>query len=159
MKKLLKENYWFVIVVIAIILIKNFIFTPVIVDGPSMEPTLKNGNIMIMSRLTYKSNLPKRFDIVVIQKKVPIIKRVIGLPGERVMIKDNLLYINNKLVSEPYKHKLTLDYKLEQVIPDGNYFVLGDNRPVSNDSRSFGLISQEEMLGNIIISIIPPKII
>jgi len=159
MKKLLKENYWFVIVVIAIILIKNFIFTPVIVDGPSMEPTLKNGNIMIMSRLTYKSNLPKRFDIVVIQKKVPIIKRVIGLPGERVMIKDNLLYINNKIVSEPYKHQLTLDYKLEQVIPEGYYFVLGDNRPISNDSRIFGLISQEEILGNIIISIIPPKII
>lgn len=159
MQKFLKNNYIFIIIVIIIFLIKSFIYTPVLVDGPSMEPTLKNGNIMILSRLAYYNKSPQRFDIVVINKKTPIIKRVIGLPGETLSIRSNKLYINNKIINQPFKHYQTADYQLNETIPDDYYFVMGDNRPISNDSRNFGLISKSEILGNIYFSILPSKTI
>lgn len=160
-KKLLKDIYPYIIVVIVVILIRTFIITPAIVDGPSMEPTLYDNNIVILNKLDYKLNDIKRFDIVVVNwNGEKIIKRVIGLPGEHVDYKDGNLYIDGFLVEENFDHESTNDFKLETIgyitIPGDKYFVVGDNRPESTDSRlGVGLVDKEDILGHASIRIFP----
>lgn len=146
-------------------IIRIFFFAPIIVDGPSMQPTLHDRDQMIVNKLKYRFSKPERFDIVVFHASVQkdFIKRVIGLPGEHVRVKDNTLYINGKEVEEPFlqetKEKmkpyqtLTNDFKLEdlpgnyQVIPENHVLVLGDNRVNSTDSRMFGVVSMDQIVG------------
>lgn len=155
----MKNILIYVGIVIFVILIRAYIMVPIRVDGPSMEPTLKDGNIMLLNKTAYWAKEPKRFDMVVIDEKgTAIIKRIIGLPGEYVKIKENKLYINNNYTKEVYKHYLTKDYQLNKKIPNNYYFVMGDNRPVSNDSRYFGLVSKKDILGSTNLSFFPPKI-
>ena len=117
-----------------------------------MVPTLNDGDIMILDKIGYKINGLDRFDIVVVDYKgEKIIKRVIGLPGDHIEYKDNKLYINGKLVEEEYKRKETSDFILEllgeNTIPKDKYLVLGDNRPISKDSRIIGLIDKKDIEG------------
>ena len=107
---------------------------------------------MILNEIGYHLNGLERFDIVVINSnKEKIIKRVIGLPGETVEYKDNKLYINDKEVVENFNHEDTKDFKLSDIdvteIPENYYFVVGDNRGNSKDSRSIGLISSKQIMG------------
>ena len=96
--KLFKEILPYICVILFVILLRTFIITPVQVVGTSMVPNLKNGELMILNKITYKFNDIKRFDIVVVDyPKEPLIKRVIGLPGEKVEYKDNKLYKKSKL--------------------------------------------------------------
>ena len=125
-----------------------------------MEPTLKDGYIMILDKIGYSINGLDRFDIVVINyENEKIIKRVIGLPGDYVEYIDNKLYINGEYIEEPFDRKKTTDFILEMLgentIPDGKYLVLGDNRPISKDSRTIGLIDESDIEGYTSIIIFP----
>ena len=155
LKKSIKELLPYFIIIVAIVLIRTYIITPVRVDGRSMNPTLENNEILILKKFDKKYD---RFEIIVFKNNTDkLVKRIIGLPGETVEIKDNKLYINGKYVEETFKHLDTLDYELDGVIPENMYFVLGDNRTNSLDSRYIGLISKEQIEGTIDLSIYPFK--
>ena len=148
MNEKVKEIISYIIVIIVVIFVKQFIITPIRVNQSSMNNTLYDKDIMILDKISYRFSDIKRFDIVVIKKdKEYLIKRVIGLPGETVEYKDNKLYINGELVEESFNHKDTEDYNLDKEIPEGYYFVVGDNRPDSLDSRYIGLINKKDILG------------
>ena len=153
--KLLKELLPYIIIIIVVIIIRTFIFTPVVVNGPSMMNTLHNGDVMILDKIGMKLGGIKRFDIVVIQTgKTKIIKIVIGMPGETISYHDNKLYINGKEVSDNHSNEITYDFE-EVKIPDGEYYVLGDNRTDSVDSRILGTIPKNEILGHATFIIYP----
>lgn len=156
MKEKLKEILSYVIVIVIVLLIKQFIITPIKVNGSSMNNTLFDKDIMILDKISYRFTSIKRFDIVVIKKNNEyLIKRVIGLPGETVEFKDNKLYINDLEIKEEFDHMETEDYLLDTVIPDGYYFVVGDNRSDSLDSRIIGLIKEEEIIGKTSLVLYP----
>lgn len=155
--KLVKEIVPYVIIVIVVVLIRSFVVTPVQVDGDSMYPTLINNEILILKK--YDKSY-ERFDIVVFNyNDSKLVKRIIGLPGENIFYKNNQLYINNKKINDVNLNVLTNDFNLDDLgytkIPEGYYFVLGDNRINSLDSRVIGLISEEDILGVANFSIFP----
>ena len=150
----------YIIVVVIVILLRTFIITPAMVDGDSMMPNLQNNNIVLLNKLKYKLNGLNRFDVVVINHDgTKLIKRVVGLPGEHVEYKDNALYVDGFLIDENFKHDTTHDFKLESIgyltIPGDMYFVVGDNRNNSLDSRVLGLMSKDEIIGKVNIRIFP----
>lgn len=161
MKKIIKELYPYVIIIVVVILIRSFIITPVIVSGNSMKPNYNDGELLLVRKIGYNEKTINRFDVVVIKKdKEEIIKRIIGLPGEHISYKNNKLYVNDKLISEEYTHLDTKDFNLEEIctcstIPEGKYLVLGDNRPISKDSRTIGLIDIKDIVGQSIFRIWP----
>lgn len=151
----LKSLIPYVVIVLVVVLIRSFLFTPIKVIGPSMNPTLASGDIMILNKVAKID----RFDIVVISSdKSPdvLIKRVIGLPGETIEIKDDVIYINGKKIKENYGKGETSDFPLTE-IPKGEYFVLGDNRPISADSRVFGTFEEADIKGTTRLTIFPFK--
>lgn len=142
-----------------LLLLRQFFIEPIMVKGESMEPSLVNGERMLMTKDTSEIH---RFDIVIFQAPdAPdknYIKRVIGLPGDTVEMQNDQLTINNKEYDEPYldSHKSSKLPNLQGenytsnfsvTVPDGHYFVLGDNRPVSKDSRLLGAIDAKRMMG------------
>lgn len=148
----LKELLPYLILIVVIILIKKFLFTTILVNGKSMNDTLKEKDFMILNKLSYKLNDIDRFDIVVVDAlNEKIIKRVIGLPGEHIKFEDNKLYINGKQVTDSYAKGITEDFDLNElgleVIPDDYYFVLGDNREDSLDSRVIGVVKKDKIIG------------
>ena len=161
MKKIIKEIIPYIVIILIVVLIRTYIATPVIVSGDSMKPNLHDGEMLIVRKIGYNSTSIRRFDIVVVKEdKEEIIKRIIGLPGEHISYKNNKLYVNDKLVEQNYKFYDTEDFNLEEIctchsIPDGKYLVLGDNRPVSKDSRAIGLIDEEAIFGEAIFRIWP----
>ena len=156
---IVKEIIPYIIVIILAILIRTFIASPVRVNGPSMNDTLKDGQILLLNKMNKNY---KRFDIVVIDSNgMKIIKRIIGLPGESIEYKNNSLYINNKYVKD-MTDEVTADFSLEElygykIIPKGYYFVMGDNRNNSSDSRnkSIGLIKKSDIKGKVKIRLWP----
>lgn len=166
-----KEIYsWIKSILFAFIIVlvcRQFLFSPVVVKGESMLPTLENHNRLIINKI----GKIDRFDLIVFDApdvkkgtKAEYIKRVIGLPGDRLVMKDDVLYINGKAYKEPYvkrgNGKTTKDFTLEEIagktiIPDGYYFVMGDNRLKSNDSRRFGLISKDSIIGKVTLRFYP----
>lgn len=146
-----------VVALVLAVVLYLFIMTPHEVVGNSMHPTYKNGEYLMANKITYKFAEPKRGDVVIFQysETQDFIKRVIGVPGDVVMIKDGAIYINEEKLDES-------NYLADSVItnggsyihegqsitvPDGQYFVSGDNRPNSSDSREFGPISKEKIKG------------
>ena len=160
--KLVKEFIPYVIIIAVVILIRTFIVTPVQVDGHSMDPTLKDHQILILNKWKKDYN---RFDIVVIDDgEERLIKRIIGLPGETLEIKNNKLYINGKYIKENFEQDKTDDfiYHNGEKIPNGYYFVMGDNRDNSKDSRfeemnleGHGAFSKKQILGVTNFSVFP----
>lgn len=168
MNKFIKEWLPYITIIIIVVLLRTYIVTPVIVRGDSMDDTLKDGEILFLSKITYKVSEIKRFDIVVVKDldKDLIIKRVIGLPGDSVEYKDGTLYINNKVIEEEYTDYIMEDFNTDSIckitklecngtIPKNMYLVLGDNREISADSRVKGLIKKEQILGKTILRIWP----
>lgn len=161
MKKIIKELYPYVIIIVVVVLIRSFIITPVIVSGNSMKPNFNDGELLLVRKIGYNEKVVERFDVVVIKEdNDEIIKRIIGMPGEHISYKNNKLYVNDKLVSENYTHLTTDDFNLEEVctcssIPDGKYLVLGDNRPISKDSRVIGLIDIDDIVGKAVFRLWP----
>ncbi len=152
--KFIKELLPYVIIVVVVVLIRSFIITPVRVSGDSMEKTLSDGYIMLL----YKLGSIERGDIVVIDKRYAgdddIIKRIVGLPGEKVKCEDSVIYINDKVYKDTYGYGLTNDFA-ETTLKDNEYFVLGDNRIVSNDSRYLGPVKKEYIKGTSNIILFP----
>ena len=152
--KYLKELYPYIIIIIVVVLIRTFIVTPIRVNGDSMVPTLESKEIMILKK--YDKSFD-RFDIVVVDKSVEgsnLIKRVISLPNERIKCKDGKIYINGKKIDDVYAYGETEDF-LEITLKDNEYFVMGDNREVSLDSRKFGAVFDYELKGTTNLVIFP----
>ncbi len=146
-KSFIKELIPYVIILIVVVLIRTFIATPVIVSGPSMKPTLNGGEIMILNKLSQI----KRFDVVVIKvnqsnRKEEIIKRVIALPGETIVCENGIIYVNGIRQDEEYSMGVTNDFDLIK-LADDEYFVMGDNREDSADSRVFGPFNEKDIKG------------
>lgn len=153
-KKILKEYLPYVVIIILVLLFKSNIASPIRVNGRSMDNTLKDGDIMILNIIGYRTSKLKRFDIVVVDNgKDYLIKRVIGLPGEKVEYKDNELYINGKVTKDKYGIGNTKDFKIE--LSSGTYFVLGDNREDSLDSRFYGPFSKNKIIGKTNYTVFP----
>lgn len=178
----------FLIIIFFIVIIRWFVATPVRVNGSSMSPTLKNGDTMLLYKLTKKTKGIKRFDIVVIKTDSGrLIKRVIGLPGDKIKYviekgedeeKVGVLYINGEKIEESFLDntaKLSTCVSVwnedinicndeetifkgenhEITVPDGEYFVMGDNRVNSKDSRMIGFIEDKNILGTTEIILFP----
>ena len=144
-----KEAVTYLLIILFIILVRTYVVTPVRVSGSSMANTLKNGEILLLNKFEYRFSDIKRFDIVVVKAhKERIIKRVIGLPGETLKYENGILYINDKMIEENYLDEVTKDFTYEGKIPDGCYFVMGDNRDDSLDSRYFGCFPKKDILGH-----------
>lgn len=157
-----KEYFIYVCIIIFIILIRSFIVTPIKVNGESMYPTLKDKEIMILDKVHYRFNDIKRFDIVVVKTDdEKIIKRVIGLPGETLTFENNVLYIDGKEIKESFLKEETNDFSLKDIgyskIPKDTYFVMGDNRNNSKDSRIIGPVKKSQIKGKTKLVIFPLK--
>ena len=144
----------YVFIILVVVLIRTFIVTPAIVDGGSMDNTLADGQVVFINKLAYKTGDIKRFDIVVLNTESDkIIKRVIGLPNETIEYKNNKLYINGKLTETNFTFQDTEDFKT--TTKDNEYFVLGDNRPVSKDSRMVGNFVKKDFIGRVKFRLFP----
>lgn len=155
--KFIKELIPYLVIIIIVVLIRLFIVTPVRVSGSSMHPTLKNNDIVLLKKYDKKI---ERFDIIVFEyKDSKLIKRVIGLPGEHIKYVNGILYINNEKIDDVKLDAQTYNFYLEELgyekIPDDYYYVLGDNREVSQDSRTIGLISKKDIKGVGVFRIFP----
>ena len=156
MKKIWNEIKDYIFIILAVVLIRTFIVTPAIVDGGSMDNTLENGQLVLINKFIYRFNDINRFDIVVINNDADsdkIIKRVIGLPNEIIEYRDNILYINGKKVEAEIGFIDTEDFIAKT--GENEYFVLGDNRPISKESRYFGSFKKDKILGRVTIRLFP----
>ncbi len=158
-KKEEKKKTWYqelipyVIIFIIVVIIRTFIITPAFVSGPSMEPTLYNGDWLIVKKYT-KYN---RDDIVVFKhNKDKLIKRVVGLPGEHIKCEEAVIYINGEPYSDLYAIGNSFSFE-EITLEDDEYFVMGDNRAVSKDSRYFGPINESDIIGTTDFILLPVK--
>lgn len=153
-KKILKEYLPYVVIIILVLIIKSNIVAPIRVNGKSMNNTLKDGDIMVLDIIGYRTSKLKRFDIVVVDNgKDYLIKRVIGLPNEEIEYKDNKLYVNGKLIKNKYGKGTTNDFKVK--VDKNSYFVLGDNREDSLDSRYYGAFNKKKIIGKTNFTVFP----
>lgn len=161
--KVLKEIFWLVLLAVLIVVpIRVFIAQPFVVEGLSMFPTFENGDYLIIDEISYRFHEPLRGDVVVFRHSEGVfyIKRVIGLPGETVSINRGQV-----IVTKTDGTKLTLDesyvvnedatYTLNATLGAEQYFVMGDNRPKSSDSRSWGALSEDDIIGKAHVRIFP----
>lgn len=143
------------------ILINLFLAQPTRVHGQSMEPNLHTDQRLVVEKVSYRLHGPRRGDVVVFsapqQSEELLIKRIIGLPGETVEIRDGEVYINGASLDEPYLDQETRGRLEPMAVPPLHVFVLGDNRSFSNDSRTFDAVPIENILGRAWFSYWPPK--
>lgn len=158
MNKFWKEARDYIIIIVVVVIIRTFLVTPAIVDGASMDYTLEDGQLVIVNKIVYKTSEVDRFDIVVLNNEQDgdkIIKRVIGLPNETIEYNNNQLYVNGKLIEQHYVVKDTEDFTV--TTGEDEYFVLGDNRLVSKDSRMLGNFKKEDIVGRVNFRLLPFK--
>jgi signal peptidase I len=144
------------------LLINVFVGQATRVEGQSMEPNLHTNQRLVVEKVSYRFHGPQRFDIVVLrlpsQGEELLIKRVIGLPGETVEIKNGHVYVNDQQLDEVFTAEETRPGRYARVtVPPLNVYVLGDNRNRSNDSRSFGPVPIENIVGRAWLSYWPPQ--
>ncbi len=141
--KNLKELFPYILILVAIALIRAFVATPIKVNGNSMYDTLNGKEFMILNKL----GKIDRYDIVVVDtKEEELIKRVYGMPGEKIAIENGNIYINDKKIEDKYAYGNTSSYDAI-TLKDDEYFVLGDNRVVSLDSRMIGPVKKKNIRG------------
>ena len=148
------------------IVVYLFIMQPNQVKGASMEPTFQSGDYIFTSKITYKFRPIKRGDVVVFKSPknpdIDYIKRIIALPGDTLLVDNGIVYVNNNQVNENYISEQTnlwnggyIKEGVSMTIPEEDIFVMGDNRPRSSDSREFGPISIDTIIGNVIYRYFP----
>ncbi|MHB1296266.1 MAG: signal peptidase I [Anaerolineae bacterium] len=147
---------------VAIVLVINlFLAQPRTVHGESMSPNLHEDQRVIVDLVTYRFREPQRGEVIVLDLPArdsdPLIKRVVGLPGDTVEIKNNAVYVNGALYDEPYLAQTTTGVMEPRVVPEAHVFVLGDNRCCSNDSRFFGMVPYEDIIGRAGFRYWPPS--
>ncbi len=143
--------------------IRNYIAFPVQADGISMSPTIENNDMVLVNRLSYMFFNPKYGDVVIFpyNENELYIKRIVGLPGDEIFMENGLIYINGELYEDEFSQVLTSygDREYPIILEEDTYYVLGDNRAVSKDSRysSVGDVSKEEILGKSALIYFPFK--
>ncbi len=137
--------------VLIALLIHLFLAQATRVEGYSMEPTLFGHQRLVIEKLSYRFHSPERGDIVVLRApgygQEMLIKRVIGLPGDQIRVQDGEVYVNNVPLDEPYLKSSTRGQVSQTLVPEDSVFVMGDNRNNSNDSRAFGPVLFEDIVG------------
>lgn len=152
--KFIRELIPYLIIIFVVVTLRTFIVTPIMVSGESMVPTLSGGELMLLKK--YDTDY-ERFDIVVVNKNVEgdnLIKRVIGLPGETIKYRNNKLYINDNIMEDIYAYGETGNFR-EITLGADEYFLMGDNREISLDSRTIGIIKKSEIEGTVGIILFP----
>lgn len=154
---LIKKEKKFLLLVMIIILFKIFIFNFILVKGDSMNPKYKNNDFMFLNKIIYSFKPIRRGEVIVLKyKNNDLIKRIIGLPNDKIKVENGKLYINNKEYYENYINSYTASYDFDEIIlKDNEYFVMGDNRYNSYDSRNFGTITKNNIIGRVEFKIFP----
>jgi len=138
----------------------NAVSARIKIDGSSMEPNLHHGEFVIVSKINYRIGEPNRGDVVVFDFPRNItqeyIKRVIGLPGEQILIEDGIVFVDGTMISEPYLN-MAPQYEVEWSVAEGTLFVLGDNRNNSSDSHTWGLVPMNNVIGEALLVYWPPN--
>ena len=157
-----KDTFKYILVIIGVILVFIYVVSMQQVVGPSMNTTYTEGEIVLISKLSYKLGKINRGDVVVFQYDgiKNLIKRVVGLPGDKIEYKDNKLYINDVYYEEKYLNNVTTaDFNISslgsETVPENAYFLLGDNRVNSMDSREIGFINKKDIIGKVFVRIWP----
>lgn len=151
MKEKIKELFPYIVIIIGVLLLRTFIATPIKVNGTSMYNTLKGNEICIL----YKLGKLNRFDIIVTDyQNEKLIKRIIAMPGETIAVEDGYIYINDKKIKDEYGYGTTDDFE-KITLKDDEYFVMGDNRKISKDSRTIGPVKKEDISGTTNLVIFP----
>lgn len=151
LKNFVKELIPYVIILVVVLLVRTYLFTPIMVSGPSMQPTLDGGEMMILN----KRGTFDRFDVVVVDVgSEDIIKRIIAMPGESISCENGIVYVNGRRQDEDYSQGVTFDFEKIQ-LADDEYFVMGDNRENSKDSRHLGPIKYMNMKGTTNLVLFP----
>jgi signal peptidase I len=131
------------------------------VDGLSMEPRVHAGEIVLINTLAYRFGSVRRGDVVAFRHDAPTtetyIKRVVGLPGERIDVREGVVTIDGRALPEPYVQFRDKRNAPPVVVPEHAYYVLGDNRSDSDDSRNWGVVHDTDMVGKALIGIWPPR--
>lgn len=149
-----------VLVIVAVFLGWNYSLQGYTVSGESMEPSLINGEWLLVDKLSYHFSSPDRGDIIIFnppcESDQPYIKRIIGLPGEHIEIRDGSIYVSNdggdfQYIESTDLPSISPSYECSWEVPEDSYFVLGDNRPISRDSRTFGTVPENNIIGKVLV--------
>lgn len=156
--------FFFLVALLIVIPIRIFIAQPYIVSGASMHPTFQGGDYLIVDQLSYRFNTPQRGDVVIFRFPLEpskfFIKRIIGLPGETVILEDGIVTIEDGETGEQFVLPEIYIPKKEgrafsRSLDDNEYFVLGDNRSRSLDSRAWGAVKRDEIIGRAFLRLFP----
>jgi signal peptidase I len=157
---LFKETLETVVLAVVIFLLIRVAIQNYRIEGSSMEPNFHNGEYLLVNKLAYRLGEYERGDVIVFKypgdTSKDYIKRVIGLPGDTIEIRDGMLYVNDQLVSEPYE-VMPMSYlsEMPRVVEPDTLYVMGDNRPASSDTRDWGLLDQDLVIGQAWLAIYP----
>lgn len=154
-----------IIALIIVLPIRWFVAQPFIVSGASMENTFHNNEYLIVDQLTYHFNQPERGEVVIFRYPRDIskffIKRVIGIPGDTISIEGDVITITNKenpkgkVLDEPYVQSMEQKSYVSETLGEGEYFVMGDNRDHSSDSRMWGILQEDKIVGRALLRLFP----
>jgi len=164
-KGLLKDLFILALLIIVVVIpIRVFVISPFIVDGASMHPTFENLDYLVIDEIVYRFKAPARGDVIVFRypkdPAVFYIKRVIGLPGDTVSIDHGVVSIktaegNTFPLNEPYIVNEDATYTKDVTLKQDEYFVMGDNRPNSSDSRVWGVLPRKDIIGRVDLRLLP----
>jgi len=154
---------WILLIIMLIYIVYLFIFTLFVVSGPSMEPNFHDKEVLVVNKASYWFKKPQRGDVVIFyfpgQREVKYIKRIIGVPGDNIEIRNQHFYINGQYLTDytptSYPTEVLIKGKNSWVVGEGEYFVSGDNRPNSNDSRVWDSLSASEIIGKVDLRFYP----
>jgi signal peptidase I len=162
---LLKDLFILALLIIVIVIpLRLFVISPFVVDGESMHPTFENLDYLIIDEISYRFESPQRGDVIVfrypLDPSVFYIKRIIGLPGETIAITDGVVSITEPngdsfTLNEPYISAEDATYNEKVTLSPGDYFVMGDNRPNSSDSRVWGPLPAKDIVGRVFLRLLP----
>jgi len=152
-----------ILVAVGIFFISRATVQSVVVLGHSMDPSLEDGQRILVDKVLYRIREPRPGEVIVFEPPPgmheDLIKRIIAAPGDTIEIRDGMVIVNGFVIDEPYIMESPRYSMDEEEIPEGEYFVLGDNRNNSNDSHRWGTVPEEDIVGKAWLSVWPPGVI